>query len=81
MIEAFREEMNKHLKKQQYELTSTPRAHVSICICRRGWPSRPPVGEEALGLVKILDPSIGEFQGQEMGVGRLGSRGGGRERV
>jgi hypothetical protein len=30
---------------------------------------------EAVGLVKILGPSIGECQGQEVGVGRLGSRG------
>jgi hypothetical protein len=30
---------------------------------------------EALGLVKILYPNIGEFQGQEVGVGGLGNRG------
>jgi hypothetical protein len=24
----------------QYELTSTPRAHISSCICSRRWPSR-----------------------------------------
>jgi hypothetical protein len=30
--------------------------------------------EEALGLVKVLCPSIGECQGQEAGVGGLGSR-------
>jgi hypothetical protein len=30
---------------------------------------------EALGLVKILCPSIGECQGQEVGVDGLGSRG------
>ena len=30
---------------------------------------------EALGPVKILCPSIGEWQGQEAGVGGLGSRG------
>jgi hypothetical protein len=30
---------------------------------------------EALGLVKILCPSIGEHQGQEVGVVVLGSRG------
>jgi hypothetical protein len=30
-----------------------------------------------LGLAKILCPSIGECQGQEVGVGGLGSRGGG----
>ena len=30
---------------------------------------------EALGLAKILCPSIGECQGQEVEVGGLGSRG------
>jgi hypothetical protein len=30
---------------------------------------------EALGPVKVLCPSIGDFQGQEAGVGRLGNRG------
>jgi hypothetical protein len=30
---------------------------------------------EALGLTKILGPSIGEYQGQEVRVGGLGSRG------
>jgi hypothetical protein len=34
------------------------------------------MGEEALGLLKIIRPSIGECQGQEAGVGRLGSRAG-----
>jgi hypothetical protein len=32
------------------------------------------VEDEALGLEKILDPSIGECQGQVVGVGGLGSR-------
>jgi hypothetical protein len=35
---------------------------------------------EALGLVKILCTSIGEYHGQEVGVGGLGSRGRGRDR-
>jgi hypothetical protein len=30
---------------------------------------------EALGLVKIICPSIGECQGQKAGVGGLGNRG------
>jgi hypothetical protein len=55
--------------------SSTPRAYVSSCICSRGWPSRPSMGGEALGLAEILCPSIEEFQGQEVGVGGLGSRG------
>ena len=33
------------------------------------------MGEEALGPVKVLCPSIGECQGQEAGVGGLESRG------
>jgi hypothetical protein len=40
------------------------------------------MGGEALGPVKVLCPSIGEYQGQEGGVGELGNRGrglGGRE--
>jgi hypothetical protein len=44
----------------------------------RGWPSQPSVGGEALGLAKILGPSIGECQGQEAGVGGLGNRGRGK---
>jgi hypothetical protein len=32
------------------------------------------MGGDALGPVKVLCPSIGEFQGQEVGVGGLGSR-------
>jgi hypothetical protein len=33
------------------------------------------MGGEALGPVKIICPSIGECQGQEVGVGELVSRG------
>jgi hypothetical protein len=52
-------------EEQQYELTSTPRAGVSIFICRRRWPIRPSLEGEALGLTKIICPSTGECQGQE----------------
>ena len=38
------------------------------------------MGVEALGPVKVLCPSIGECQGQKVGVGGLGSRGRG-ERI
>ena len=34
------------------------------------------MGGEALGIAKIICPSTGECQGQEAGVGRLGSRAG-----
>ena len=36
------------------------------------------MGEEACVLVKILEPSVGECQGQEVGVGGLWSRGRGK---
>jgi hypothetical protein len=38
------------------------------------------MGGEALGPMKVLCPSIGEFLGQEAGVGGLGTRGS-RERI
>jgi hypothetical protein len=34
------------------------------------------MGREALGLANIICPSIGECQGQEVGVGGLGNRAG-----
>jgi hypothetical protein len=37
------------------------------------------MGGEALGPMKVLCPSVGECQGQEVEVDRLGSRGGGEE--
>jgi hypothetical protein len=49
--------------------------YASSCICSRGWPSQSSLGGEALGLVKVLCPSIRECQGQEAGVDGLGSRG------
>ena len=50
-------------------------------MCESEWGvSRSSMGGEALGPVKVLCPSIGECQGQEAGVGRLGSRGR-RERI
>ena len=52
------------------------RACVCSCVCSRGWPSRPSVGGETFGLAKIICPSTGECQGQEVGVGVLGSRAG-----
>jgi hypothetical protein len=36
------------------------------------------MGGEAFGPIKALCPSIGEFQGQEVGVGGLVSRGRGQ---
>jgi hypothetical protein len=48
------------LEEPQYELTSTPCACVSNCICSRRWPSRPSLGGEVIGLAKIICPSTGE---------------------
>ena len=48
---------------------------VSSYICSRERPSQSSVGGQALGLVRILGPSIRECQGQEVGLGGLGSRG------
>jgi hypothetical protein len=62
----------------EYDLTSTHRACVSSCICSREWSNRPSMGGEALGLVKIICPSMGERPGQETGVCGLGSRTGER---
>jgi hypothetical protein len=74
------EKVPKELKyEQQYELISIlppppPPSCVSSCICSRGWPSWPSMGGEALGFVKIICPSTGEYLSQEAGVGGLGSR-------
>jgi hypothetical protein len=62
---------------QHYELTSTSQRCVSSCICSRRWPSRPSMGGEALGIVKVICPGTGKCKGQESGVGGLGSRAGG----
>ena len=54
--------------------------HGPSCICSREWPSQSSMGGEALGPVKVLCPSIGEFQDQEAGVDGLGGKGRG-ERI
>ena len=64
-------------EEQHYELTSSPKAYISSCICSREWPSWPSMAGEILGLAKIICPSTGECQGQETEVGGLGSRAGG----
>ena len=61
-------------EEQQYELTSSPQSCVSSCICSREWSSWPSMGGKALDLPNIICPNIGECQGQEAGVGGLGSR-------
>jgi hypothetical protein len=64
--------MNIHI----FVIVSSNSSSVSSYICSRGWPSQPSTGGEALGLAKITCPSTGECQGQEVGLGGLGSRAG-----
>jgi hypothetical protein len=52
------------LEEQQYELTSTPRARVSSCICSRIWPIRPSLGREAPWSCKLFMPQNGRKPGQ-----------------
>jgi hypothetical protein len=47
----------------------------SSCICSRGWPCGTSITGEGLGLVKVLCPSVGKCQGQEVGMDGLVSRG------
>jgi hypothetical protein len=48
----------------------------------KSWRSWSSVGEEALSPVKVLWPSVGECQSQEVGGGELGSSwGGGGEEI
>jgi hypothetical protein len=61
-------------EEQDYELTGTPRAQFSSCICSRSWPSQPSLGSEAPWSCKFICPSTGERQGQEVGVCGLESR-------
>ena len=63
--------------EQQYELTSTPESvSLAAYVAEDGlvdhhWEERP------LGLANFICPNTGECQGQEAGVGGLGSRAGG----
>jgi hypothetical protein len=57
------------LEEEQYELTSTPRACVSSCICIRRWPSRPSLGREAPWSCILYMP---QYRGTS--VSRSGSR-------
>jgi hypothetical protein len=46
--------------EQQYELTSTPRARISSCICSRRWLSRSSLGKQA---PLVLQTSYAPVQG------------------
>jgi hypothetical protein len=66
--------------EQEYELTSTPRACVSSCICNRKWPSGPLLGREAPWSSKLYMPYYRGMPGPRSGSGwvREQGRGGGR---
>ena len=56
-------------EEQQYELTSTPGALDSSCICIKKWPSQPSLEREAPWSCNFICLSTGKHQGQEVGVG------------
>jgi hypothetical protein len=62
---------------EQYELTSTPRARISSCICSRRWPSRPSLGREAPWYCKLYMPQYRVIPGPRNRSGWLGEQGGG----
>jgi hypothetical protein len=55
--------------EQKYELTSTPWAHVSSCICIRSWPSQLSLGREAPWSSKLYMPQYGGTPGPRSGSG------------
>jgi hypothetical protein len=63
------------LVEQQYELTSTPRAHVSSCICSRRWPIWPSLGREVPRSYKLYMPQYREMPGPRSGSGWVGEQG------
>jgi hypothetical protein len=63
------------LVEQQYELTSTPRAHVSSYICSRRWPSWPSLGREAPWSCKVYMPQYRGPPGPRSGSGWVGKQG------
>jgi hypothetical protein len=63
------------LLEQQYELTRTPRARVSSCICSRRWPSRLLLGREAPWSSKLYMSQYRGMPGQRNGSGWVGEVG------
>ena len=63
---------------QQYELTSTPRARFSRCICCRRWPNRSSLGREAHWYCKLHMPQNRGMPGPRIGNGYIGEKGGER---
>jgi hypothetical protein len=55
------------LVEQQYELTITPRACVSSCICSRSWPNWPSLAREAPWSCKLYMPQYRGMPGPRNG--------------
>jgi hypothetical protein len=66
------------LVEQQYELTSTRRAHVSSCLCSRRWSSWPSLGREAPWSCKLYMPQYRGMAGPKSGSGCVGEQSSGR---
>ena len=64
-------------EEQQYELTSTPGARVSSCICSIRRPSRPSLGREASWSCKLYMPQYRGTPGPRSGSKWVGDLGGG----
>jgi hypothetical protein len=64
------------LVEQQYELTSTPRACVSSCICSTRWPSQTSLGREAPWSSKLYMPQYRGMPGPRSGSGWVEEQGG-----
>jgi hypothetical protein len=64
--------------EQQYEITSTPRACISSCICSRRWLSRPSLGREAPWYCKLYMPQYRGMPGPRIGSEWVREHGAGR---
>jgi hypothetical protein len=59
------------------KLISTPRAHVSSCMCSRRWPNWPSLGREAPWSCKLYMPQYRGKIGPRSGSEWVGEQGGG----
>jgi hypothetical protein len=60
-------------KKDPKDMSCTPRASVSSCICSSRWPSRPSLGREASWYCKLYMPQYRGTPGPRSGSGWVGA--------